>query len=84
MPQEIKNDCPEPAQAQQAEVTAPQKSLGRPSAKEIFAEVATNARRELSRTDLALAISGIGGGAILGLSALGMAFVAVLLGHSNA
>ena len=85
MPQETKTECPEPEQAQPAaEAPAPQKSLGRPSAKEIFTEVATNARRELRRTNLALAISGLGGGAFLGLSALGMAFVGVLLGHSSA
>jgi formate-nitrite transporter family protein len=85
MPQESKIESLEPEQpAPVAEVPAPQKSLGRPSAKEIFTEVATNARRELRRTNLALAISGLGGGAFLGLSALGMAFVAVLLGHSNA
>ena len=84
MPQESKSECPEPEQAQQAEATAPQKSLGRPSAKEIFTEVATNARRELARTNLALGISAIGGGAFLGLSALGMAFVGVLLGHTSA
>lgn len=84
MPQETKSECPESEQAQTPEAPAPQKSLGRPSAKEIFTEVATNARRELKRTNLALGISGIGGGAFLGLSALGMAFVAVLLGHSTA
>ncbi|HEV2325552.1 MAG TPA: formate/nitrite transporter family protein [Terracidiphilus sp.] len=85
MPQESKIEIPEPEQPQPAaEATAPQKSLGRPSAKEIFTEVAANARRELRRTNLALAISGFGGGAFLGLSALGMAFVSVLLGHSSA
>ena len=84
MAQARKKPGPEPEPAQPPEATAPQKSLGRPSAKEIFTEVATNARRELRRTNLALAISGIGGGAFLGLSALGMAFVSVLLGHSSA
>jgi formate/nitrite transporter FocA (FNT family) len=83
MPEES-TETPEQEQAQPAEAPAPQKSLGRPSAKEIFKEVATNARRELKRTNLALAISGLGGGAFLGLSALGMAFVSVLLGHSSA
>ena len=85
MSQESKIEIPEPEQPQPAaEAPAPQKSLGRPSAKEIFTEVAANARRELRRTNLALAISGFGGGAFLGLSALGVAFVSVLLGHSSA
>jgi formate-nitrite transporter family protein len=84
MSQEPGCECPEPEQPKQSEVIAPQKSLGRPSAKEIFTEVATNARRELRRTTLALGISAIGGGAFMGLSALGMAFVAVWLGNSSA
>lgn len=83
MPDALKSECPEPEEPKPAEV-APQKNLGRPSAKDIFTEVATNARRELRRTNLALAISGLGGGAFLGLSALGMSFVQVLLGHSSA
>jgi formate/nitrite transporter FocA (FNT family) len=85
MPRKSKIEAPEPeSPPPAAEAPAPQKSLGRPSAKDIFTEVATNARRELRRTNLALAISGIGGGAFLGLSALGVAFVSALLGHSHA
>lgn len=85
MPDEFKSELAESEEARPEEAAPPpQKILGRPSAKEIFTEVATNARRELRRTNLALAISGLGGGAFLGLSALGVAFVSVLLGHSKA
>ncbi len=84
MPHRAALECPKPEPSAPAEVTPPQKILGRPTAKEIFTEVATNARRELRRTTLALGISGVGGGAFMGLSALGMAFAAVMLGHSPA
>lgn len=59
-----------------------QKNLSRPSAEEIFKQVATNARQELRRTTLALAISGLGGGAFMGLSALGPALALAMLGYS--
>jgi formate-nitrite transporter family protein len=61
-----------------------QKNLARPSAEEIFKQVATNARQELKRPSLALALSGFGGGAFMGLSALGTAIVLTLAGSSNA
>jgi formate/nitrite transporter FocA (FNT family) len=60
-----------------------QKNLARPSAEEIFKQVATNARQELKRPSIALAISGFGGGAFMGLSALGTAITLALLGNSN-
>ena len=60
-----------------------QKNLARPSAEEIFKQVATNARQELKRPSIALAISGFGGGAFMGLSALGTAIVLALLGNSH-
>jgi formate-nitrite transporter family protein len=60
-----------------------QKSLARPSAEEIFKQVARNARQELQRPSIALAISGFGGGAFMGLSALGTAITIALLGDSN-
>jgi hypothetical protein len=49
--------------------TAPegQKSLNRPSAHEIYQQVAKNARQELARTSLALTISGLAGGTFMGL-----------------
>jgi formate/nitrite transporter FocA (FNT family) len=54
-------------------IAPPQKDLARPSAEEIFKQVATNARQELQRPSTALAISGFGAGVFMGLSALGTA-----------
>lgn len=60
-----------------------QKNLARPSAEEIFKQVATNARQELDRPSIALALSGIGAGVFMGLSALGVALAIRLLGDST-
>ncbi len=60
-----------------------QKNLARPSAEDIYKQVAANARQELKRTNTALAISGFGGGAFMGLSALGTAIAVALLGTGN-
>lgn len=63
--------------------TAPvQKNLARPSAEEIFKQVAANARQELERPSIALALSGFGAGVFMGLSALGTAIAIRLLGPS--
>jgi formate/nitrite transporter FocA (FNT family) len=51
----------------------PQKDLERPSAQDIFEQVANNARQELGRSSVSLAISGLAGGIFMGLSALGNA-----------
>ena len=66
------------------ESASQQKNLERPSAEEIYNQVATNARQELKRSSTSLGISGFGGGAFMGLSALGPAIVIAMLGHSNA
>ena len=58
-----------------------QKNLGRPSAEEIYKQVATNARQELKRSSVSLAISGFAGGTFMGLSALGTALALSLLGN---
>lgn len=63
-------------------VDHPQKNLARPSAEDIYKQVANNARQELKRTNTALAISGFGGGAFMGLSALGTAIGVAVLGSS--
>jgi formate-nitrite transporter family protein len=60
-----------------------QKHLDRPSAEDIYEQVATNARQELARTSIALALSGFGAGAFMGLSALGTAIALTLLGASE-
>lgn len=48
-----------------------QKNLERPSAQDIFAQVSNNARQELGRSNISLAISGLAGGISMGLSSLG-------------
>ncbi len=60
-----------------------QKNLARPSAQDIFEQVATNAKQELKRSNKSLGISGFGGGAFMGLSAMGTAIAVSLLGDSN-
>ena len=56
-----------------------QKSLERPSAQDIFEQVANNARQELGRSSTSLAISGLAGGIFMGLSALGTAIALSML-----
>ena len=60
----------------------PQKELSRPSAKEIYVQVAGNARDELKRSVLSLGISGFAGGIFMGFSGLGVAISTALLGSS--
>ena len=59
-----------------------QKDLERPSAEDIYEQVAENARQELERPSIALALSGFGAGAFMGLSALGTAIALTLLSNS--
>ena len=73
-----RKQAPEP----EPEESPQQKNLARPSAEDIYQQVATNARQELKRSNASLAISGFGGGAFMGLSALGTAIAAALLGES--
>jgi formate/nitrite transporter FocA (FNT family) len=72
----------EPEEQKPADATPPQKNLGRPSAEEIFKQVAANARQELQRPSIALALSGIGAGVFMGISALGTAITLRILGTS--
>jgi formate-nitrite transporter family protein len=58
---------------------AAQKHLERPSAQDIFEQVANNARQELGRSSVSLAISGFAGGIFMGLSALGNAIAIAVL-----
>ena len=60
-----------------------QKHLARPSAQEIYNQVALNARQELKRSSVSLGISGFGGGAFMGLSAMGTALALSFLGNSE-
>ena len=68
----------QPAASQEA-----QKNLERPSAQEIYKQVASNARQELKRSSVALAISGFAGGTFMGLSALGNGIALAMLGTSS-
>lgn len=61
-------------------VEAVQKNLARPSAEQIFKQVATNARQELQRPSIELALSGFGAGVFMGLSAMATATALHLLG----
>ena len=65
------------------EPSAPQKNLARPSAQEIFQQVAQSAREELKRSTTALAFSGFAGGIFMGLTALGNAIALSILGTSS-
>jgi formate/nitrite transporter FocA (FNT family) len=57
-----------------------QKDLSRPSAQEIYKQVEKNAKEELKRSTLSLAISGLTGGIFMGLSALGVGIALAHLG----
>lgn len=75
----------EPAVAS-AEAETPaslQKDLERPSAHEIYQQVAKNAKEELKRSTISLAISGFTGGIFMGLSALGVGLALARLGGSS-
>jgi formate/nitrite transporter FocA (FNT family) len=60
-----------------------QKDLSRPSAEDIYKQVAKNAQEELKRSSLSLAISGLTGGIFMGLSALGVGIALAHLGDSS-
>jgi formate-nitrite transporter family protein len=61
-----------------------QTELDRPTADEIYEQVSRNARHELDRAALGLAISGLAGGMTMGLTALSTAIVIATLGPSPA
>lgn len=65
-----------------AEGESHQKNLQRPTAEDIYQQVALNAKTELKRSTLSLAISGFAGGIFMGLSGLGTALVLGLFGTS--
>src|ERR1700744_1296880 len=74
MPYRLRRYPPPPPVNQDA-----QKHLERPSAQDIYEQVANNARQELGRSSVSLAISGLAGGIFMGLSALGNAIAIALL-----
>ena len=61
-----------------------QKDLARPSAEQIYRQVARSAKEELKRSKTSLAISGFTGGTFMGFSALGVGIVLAYLGDSPA
>lgn len=63
-----------------AQSSGGQLDLERPTAEAIYKQVAKNAQTELSRSSLALAVSGFAGGSFMGLSGLGVALAMVALG----
>ena len=72
----------EEAEAQTAPAQPAQRDLERPTAHEIFAQVAENARRELARPAAGLAVSGVAGGLTMGLTALSTSIALAELGTS--
>jgi formate/nitrite transporter FocA (FNT family) len=64
--------------------TAPQRDLERPTAQDIFVQVARNGRQELQRPVANLAVSGLAGGMTMGLTALSTSIAQALLGKSPA
>lgn len=70
-------------QAKAAGIEAPQLELDRPTADEIYEQVSRNARHELDRPAIALAISGLAGGITMGLTALSTSLIIGELGPSH-
>jgi formate/nitrite transporter FocA (FNT family) len=60
-----------------------QKDLSRPSAEDIYQQVAKNAKQELKRSTVSLAISGLTGGIFMGLSALAVGIALAHLGSGQ-
>jgi formate-nitrite transporter family protein len=75
-----KNIRPEPPAA--AGSATSQTELDRPTADEIYEQVSRNARHELDRAALGLAVSGVAGGMTMGLTALSTSIVIAILGPS--
>lgn len=57
-----------------------QRDLDRPTANQIYEQVSRNARQELARTNIALAVSGVVGGLTMGLTGLSVSIVLAQLG----
>lgn len=69
--------------AQDADSSQVQQELERPTAQQIYAQVAKNARQELKRPARALAISGFAGGMTMGLTGLATAVARADLGTAG-
>lgn len=60
-----------------------QRDLDRPTAYQIYEQVSRNGRRELGRSNLPLAISGIAGGLLMGLTGLAVAILTATIGGTQ-
>ena len=60
-----------------------QRDLERPTAQEIYVQVANNGRHELERSARALALSGLAGGMMMGLTPLSMSIIHAQLGDGK-
>ncbi len=60
-----------------------QRQLDRPTADEIFEQVARNARGEIERSSMSLALSGVVGGMTMGLTPLAMSMAVTKLGDNT-
>ena len=61
-----------------------QRDLDRPTAQQIFDQVAQNARAELARKSVPLAISGLAGGLLMGLTGLSVSILLSMIGGTPA
>ena len=61
-----------------------QRDLDRPTANQIYEQVALNGKRELRRSPISLAISGIAGGLLMGLTGLSVAILMSMVGATPA
>jgi formate/nitrite transporter FocA (FNT family) len=82
MPQRLSRKTPV-REAFRSTMPQVQKDLERPTAHQIYAQVTENGRQELERPARALAISGLAGGIVMGLTALSTSISAAQLGHSG-
>ena len=57
-----------------------QRDLDRPTANEIYEQVALNGKRELKRSNFSLAVSGIAGGLLMGLTGMSVAILMSMVG----
>jgi len=72
-----------PAEPQSEPSQSKQRDLDRPTAMQIYEQVSLNARRELARSNISLALSGLVGGLTMGLTALGVSIASAALGPSR-
>ena len=75
---------PEIEQEESSSESSAQQNLDRPTASQIYKQVALNGRRELERSNVSLAISGVAGGLLMGLTGLSVAILMSMVGTTPA